>query len=358
MTVRCVSNNPASPFYNANAPNLTGQVNSLTAVLDAVLVNGFTGFTALGWSIGFTTTNKRAYLQNLTGSNNPAGMYLYVDDTGPGAAAAREARVCGFETMSAITPTGTGQFPTAAQSAVGAGFCVIRKSATADATVRYYTICGNGQTFYLFTETGDFIAPALSAWTFVFGDIKSYRASDPYAVGIIGRIIENSVSSVQEAFAVMGFSTQWNLASKTWGHYFARSWTGLGGSVQFSKMIDWHIVGGSSLAGWNSDASVSFSGTTQSLPGRNVSSIQFPAPNGADGSIVLSPVRNFHNWAHRGYWPGLWVPMHNLPLNHNDAFTIASGNMSGKSLLCQQPLVYVSTNDYGNVCVETSDTWI
>jgi hypothetical protein len=134
MTVRAVSSNPASPFYNANAPTLTGQVGSLTAVLDAVLVNGFTGFTALGWSINQTTTNKRGYKQNLTGSNNASGMLLYVDDTGPGAGAAREARVCGFETMSAITPTGTGQFPTSAQSAVGTGQLVIRKSTTADAT--------------------------------------------------------------------------------------------------------------------------------------------------------------------------------------------------------------------------------
>jgi hypothetical protein len=116
---RAVSSNPASPFYNANAPTLTGQVGSLTAVLDAVLVNGFTGFTALGWTINQTTTNKRGYKQNLTGSNNSSGMLLYVDDTGPGAGAAKEARVCGFETMSAITPTGTGQFPTGAQATIG-----------------------------------------------------------------------------------------------------------------------------------------------------------------------------------------------------------------------------------------------
>lgn len=358
MTVRAVSNNPASPLYNANAPNLSGTNGSLVALLDAVLVNGFTGFTALGWTIGFTAANKRAYLQNLTGANNPSGMYLYVDDAGPGAAAAREARLTGFETMSAITPVGTGQFPTAAQSAVGVGAVVVRKSTTADATTRFWTIVGNGQTFYLFTETADFVAPALAVMSFCFGDIKSYKTSDPYAVGIIGRLIENTAGADREAFAVMGFSSQWNLSSKTWGHYFARSWTGLGGSTPFSKMIDWHIVGGSSLAGWNSDATVAFSGSTASLPGRNTSAMQFPAPNGADGSIVLSPVRCFHSWSHRGYWPGLWIPMHNLPLNHNDQFTIASGNMNGKTLLTQQIQVYLTGNDYGNACLETSDTWI
>jgi hypothetical protein len=358
MTVRCVSNNPSSPFYNANAPNLTGQVGSLTALLDAVLVNGFTGFTALGWSIGFTTTNKRAYLQNLTGANNPSGMYLYVDDTGPGAGGAREARVCGFETMSAITPTGTGQFPTNAQSAIGVGTLVIRKSSTADATTRFWTLCGNGQTFYLWTETGDFIAPALAAFSFFFGDFRSYRPSDQYAVAIIGRDIENNPTSSNEAFMICGPNINMTLAAKTWGHYAARSWTGLGSAIQFNKTMDWGSLGQFPLAGWNGDSATNIGGSTNLMPGRNaMSPNQWPAPNGADGSIFLSPLWINHSWSRRGYLPGIWVPMHDRPLSHNDAITIASGNLNGKSLLCQQLLVYLSGNDYGNILVETSDTW-
>jgi hypothetical protein len=87
MTVRVYRSTDAS------APVLTGQVGSLTALLDAVLVNGYGALTAAGWSINQTTTNKRGYKQNLTGSNNTSGMLLYVDDTGP-ALAPRARRGC------------------------------------------------------------------------------------------------------------------------------------------------------------------------------------------------------------------------------------------------------------------------
>jgi hypothetical protein len=351
MTVRVYRSTDAS------APVLTGQVGSLTALLDAVLVNGYGAKTAAGWTIAQTGTNKRGYLQALSGANNPAGMVLYVDDTGPGAGGAREARVCGFETLSAITPTGTGQFPTAAQSPIGTGQLVIRKSNTADATARAWTIVANGQTIYLFTETGDWVAPSLAAFTFVFGDFKPYRATDQYAVGIIGRNTENSSSSINESFACMGPSSSWNLASKTWGHFIARSWTGVGGSVQCSKTYDWGKIGSPSLLGWNADSQTGFSGSTQMLPGRNVTGNQWPAPNGADGGLYVSPCYTFHSFSMRGYWPGLWIPLHNLPLNHNDVVTVSAGNLNGKTLLCQQILIYLSGNDFGEVFIETSDTW-
>lgn len=352
MTVRVYRSTDAS------APVLTGSVGALITVLDACLVNGYGSKTAAGWSKALSTTNKAAYQQNATGANNnPAPMYLYVDDTGPGAGAAREARVCGFETMSAITPTGTGQFPTSAQSAIGVGTLVIRKSTTADATARAWTLVANGQTIYLFIETGDFPAPALAAFTFVFGDFKSYKGTDLYAVGIIGRNIENNSTSANESFACMGPSNPWTLAAKTFGHFIARSWTGLGSSVQVSTTYDFGKVGTVSLLGWNSDAATSMSGSVNMQPGRNVNATQWPAPNGADGALFVSPLYTFHSFAMRGYWPGMWIPLHDRPLNHNDVITIASGNLSGKTLLCQQPLVYISANDYGNVLVETSDTW-
>jgi hypothetical protein len=352
MTVRVYRSTDAS------APVLTGQVGSLTALLDAVLVNGYGALSAAGWTIAQTTTNKRGYKQNTSGSNNTAGMVLYVDDTGPGAAAAREARACGFETLTAITPTGTGQFPAAAQSAIGVGTLVIRKSSTADATARAWTIIANGQTIYLIIETGDKASPALGAMVFVFGDIKSYRANDQYAVGIIGRVLENSGGSDRESFAMMGPSNSMTLNSKFMGHFMARSWTGIGGSVQVGKQWDWGKLGNlGPLCGWNSDAQLAFGGSTALLPGRNATASQWPGPNGADGGLFVSPVYTFHSWAMRGYWPGLWVPMHDRPLVHNDVVTVSSGNLNGKTLLCQQILVYLTGDDYGCVFFETSDTW-
>jgi hypothetical protein len=354
MTVRVYRSTDAS------APTLTGQVGSLVALLDACLVNGYGALTAAGWTKSFSTTNKAAYRQNATGANNTANpMYLYVDDTGPGAGAAREARVCGFETMSAITPTGTGQFPTAAQSAIGVGTLVIRKSTTADATARAWTLVANGQTIYLWIETGDMVAPTLAAYTFVFGDFKSFKATDLYAVGIIARNIENNNGAANESFCLVSPIVAWNLANKAFGHFIARHWSGQGGSAGCCKFMDWTKNGYQTVQGcWSGDAQTSVGGSTNNSVGRFLSNAgQLPAPNGPDGSLMLSPLWISHNWAYRGYWPGLWVPLHDRPLNHNDVITVASGNLNGKTLLCQQPFVYISGNDFGNILVETSDTW-
>jgi hypothetical protein len=123
---------------------------------------------------------------------------------GPAPAAAKEARVCGFETMSAITPTGTGQFPTAAQSTVGIGTLVMRKSVTADATARPWTIVANGQTIYLFIESGDTTTP-LATTTFCFGDFKSFKTADQYAVMIIGRTVEK-MENPHDGFTILARS--------------------------------------------------------------------------------------------------------------------------------------------------------
>lgn len=363
MTVRVYKSTDAS------APTLTGQVGSLTALLDAILVNGYGSKTAAGWSINQTTTNKRGYLQNLTGSNNASGMLLYVDDTGPGAGAAREARVCGFETMSAITPTGTGQFPTAAQSAVGTGQLVIRKSTTADATARPWVAVANGQTLYLFIESGDSTVP-LATTAFCFGDFKSYKASDQYAVMIIGRQAENSGSAINDPLHCVQLTNGPAMAvlnTTMFGHYIARSWTGLGGSVRFGKP---HNVS-SILTTFNSNSGYGpYSSETQTQAanvngynialGRNSNTAQWPAPNGADGAIAVEPVFMVHSWSRRGYLYGLWQPMHDRPLGHGDAFTVAGGNMNGKSLLTQAIQAYLSQSangESGQVLVETSDTW-
>jgi len=368
MTVRAVSNNPTSPFYNANAPNLTGQVGSLTALLDAVLVNGFTGFTNLGWSINQTTTNKRGYKQNLTGSNNTSGMLLYVDDTGPGAGGAKEARVCGFETMSAITPTGTGQFPTSAQSTIGSGQLAVRKSTTADSTVRYWTLVGNGQTIYLFIESGDSTVP-LATTAFVFGDFKSFKSSDQYAVIIIGRQAENSGSSLNDPLHCLNYPGANNaiptLGTTMFGHYVARHWTGTGGSIRVGKPCDMSRAHAAVLNSYygsytsESQTQVTNGGVYLAM-GRNASPYNWPAPNGPDGALGLTPVWIGHSYGLRGYLAGLWHPLHDRPCGHNDSFTVSGGNLNGKSLLAQNIQAYIlaSANaDNGQTLVETSDTW-
>jgi hypothetical protein len=357
MTVRVYRSTDAS------APVLTGQVGSLTALLDAVLVNGYGALSAAGWTINQTTTNKRGYKQNLTGANNSSGMLLYVDDTGPGAGAAREARVCGFETMSAITPTGTGQFPTSGQSAIGVGTVVIRKSNTADATARAWTIIANGQTIYLFIESGDFTAP-LAALAFMFGDFKSYKTSDQYAVMIIGRQGENTTAVQNEAFQQIGGAPTgaMTLNNKMFGHYVARSWTGLGGSVNVGKTVDYGKVSpnpSNLILQQRTDVQTALVDTNINFCfGRNASSAQLQTPNGPDGALWLSPVYIFHNYAIRGYMSGLWCPLQDRPLVHNDTITVASGTLNGKSMIAQQiPAFILNAIDIAIPLIEYSDTW-
>lgn len=361
MTVRVYRSTDAS------APVLTGQVGSLTSLLDACLVNGYGSQTAAGWSINQTTTNKRGYKQNLTGANNSSGMLLYVEDTASGAGGAKEALVGGFETMSAITPTGTGQFPSVAQT--GTGLLVVRKSATADATARAWTLVANGQTIYLFTETGDTTTP-LATCAFVFGDFKSFKASDQYAVCIIARQATNSGSAINDPLHAMTHegngATIAVLNSTLFGHYVARSWTGLGGSTRVGKPLDlsrfvsWETAVVRGSYGGEAATACQNSNAVIVAMGRNASAFVWPAPNGPDGAIILAPVYLAHSWAIRGYLPGLWQPMHDRPLGHNDTFTVTGGNLNGKSMLAQNIQGYIGQSANGDACqcvVETSDTW-
>jgi hypothetical protein len=355
MTVRVYRSSDAS------APTLTGQVGSLTALLDAVLVNGYGTQAAAGWSIAYTTTNKRAYQQNTTGSNNPSGLLLYVDDTGIiSGSGAREASVCGFETMSAITPVGTGQFPSTAQAT--SGLLYVRKSNTADATARNWTAVANGQTLYLFVESGDYTVP-LGALCFIFGDFKSYKTSDQYAVFIMARQTANvggpGANTQFDPLQLLGGQNAISLNNRMFGHYVCRSWTALGGSVQCMKTTDYIRVGGVS-GGWISDTSTTVGTGETWTSGRNNTGAQLMTPNGPDGSLHVAPIYIGHSYSLRGYLPGLWALLQDRPLLHNDSLTIASGALNGKTLLCQQFPACISNNqssDYGEILVETSDTW-
>lgn len=361
MTVRLYKSTDAS------APVLTGQVGSLVALLDAVLVNGYGSQTAAGWTKPFSITNKGAYLQNTTGSNNPSGMYLYVDDTGPGAGGAREARLCGFETMSAITPTGTGQFPTTAQMTAPSGALVARKSATADATARAWTIIANGQTIYMFFESGDQTNP-FAATTFAFGDFKSFKASDQYAVMIIGRLQENNAAASVDSLHALNLcnSTTPNMNTTNSGHFIARSWTGSGSSIRFGKLPPNLLsLGSNSAFDWTGQYNSEGQTTHANVNSANVAmgtnrstSLFWPAPNYPDGGFELEPIYINHGYCRRGYLYGLWYTLMDRPYGHNDTWTVASGNLNGKSFIAQMiPARINGVDDQGQAIIETSNTW-
>lgn len=350
MTVRIYRSTDTS------APVLTGQVGKLTDLLDAVLVNGYGAQTAAGWTIGQTTTNKRQYTMAAGGTGNS----FFVDDTGPGAGGAREARFSGFATCTSTTPTGTGQFPTNAQSSIGWGALVIRKSTTADATARAWTCIADGHTIYFFAETGDVTNP-VATYAFGFGDFFSYSGTDTSNCMIIGRNTENTqagsiAGAPVEVLNVIAQPNTTSLSNTIVGHYCASNFTNVGGSLAFGKHSDQYKMGtdlaGTLVSGWLGEW-------------RNGASLlwlnNFAYPNPTDNGIYVAPFFIHHQGIVRGYLKGFWCVLQHMPLNHNDTFT-GTNNLSGKSFVIQVEVSGTSAGGTGfaansQVCIETSDTW-
>lgn len=334
---------------DGSAPTLTGQVGSLTTLLDAVLVNGYGSATAAGWTIGQTTTNKRQYINNAT---DGTGYGVWIDDTA--ASTAKEARATGFVSMSGLG-TGSGQFPTNAQLAIGttpAGAVVIRKSATADSTTRKWTIVADDTVFYLFTETGDDTSP-IKCCTFAFGDFFSYKSSDANRCMIIGRNLENTANDSQDTLSLLLNTNTSTMSATIAGHFVAASQTGVGGSLAVGKHTDQMKMGG-----FSGSAGTGTSGTTAASNGLGVGSNpnqpnQFAYPNSSDGGLWVSKIWLHHNNSVRGYLKGLWGPLHHAPLGHGDTYS-GAGDMAGKTFLCQS---IMATSAVAQVHVETSNTW-
>lgn len=310
---------------DGSAPALDGTVGSLVALLDACLVNGYGAKTAAGWSKPFTGTNKAAFKLGAG-----TGLYLRVQDDGPGGGGAAEARVTGYVTMSDVD-TGTGPFPTAAQGLGGIVAALsVRKSSNADANVRDWILVADARTLYLFVLTTDVAGAYL---TFAFGDIYSFKSNDAYNCLIIGGPTEVSASEFYMGRVVT------SLGSSIAGHYIARGHTQLGGSVQVGKHND------------------------AVKTGANVGSVGVvPFTNPEDGGIYLSPL-----WVHdpttvpvngcRGRMRGLWTALHaasSLP----DGTTFsgsAIGELAGKTFLAITQIRSPASNT-GTLVIETSAT--
>ena len=118
---------------------LTGQVGDLLRVLDKVLVNGWTGVAAAGWTKPIANSGNIGCYQQGAG----AGFGVVVNDNGPNVTSTfKEAWATGWESIAGIgAPVGSGggQFPVPAQL-LTTGHVVWRKSTTADGTGRAW-IC-------------------------------------------------------------------------------------------------------------------------------------------------------------------------------------------------------------------------
>jgi hypothetical protein len=283
----------------ASAPSLSGTVGSLIGVLDFCLV------TTLGWSKAYSGTNLAAY-RAPTGNR----MYLYVDDSN-----AQNARVRGYEAMTDIS-SGTGPFPTDAQ--VNGGLYHYKSNAASSAD-RPWLLLSDGKLLH-FISNND----ASSAWVgFSFGDFESYKSGDAYNVVVFG-----AHAASQVGFGLVGMTT--SMSSAATGHYLARSYTQIGSSVAAGKFTD--------SARSNNASSLGNGGSP------------YPAP--VEGGLLMAPLwLNEQTIGARGRLPGLWAPLHQVPLAHADTFS-GAGSLSGRTF--EAVRLY---SGGGQVFLETSDTW-
>lgn len=267
-----------------------------------------------GWTKPFADGTYVAAYKQPAGSN---GFYLRVDDN----SSATVARGQAYETMTNVS-SGLTPFPTSAQLA--GGVHIVKSDATSSATRPWMLVC-NGPFFSLFVAH-DNSATWASANGTAFGDIKTYKAggADPYGTVLIG----NTSSSYANNFM---YSLVSSIASVTNGHWMARSYTGIGGSITVSKSSD-----------------------TVKSQNSNVGVAGMPYPSPIDGGLYVSPLwisEPSPTLSVRGELPGLWNPLHAKPLSTGDIWTPSSGSLVGK--------VFEAINLYSSaqIFIETSDTW-
>lgn len=278
-----------------------------------------------GWTKAFSGTNLAAYKQPAAGTNP---LYLRVDDTLTTYATAR-----GYEAMSGIS-AGTGDFPTAAQRATPVA---IPKST--GAVNAPWILAVSGGTFWFWCNMNQ-SADGAGAWPFGFGDFTSYKAGDVWNKFIMGGGWTGAAITLAVAngwFQTLnGTMSNATLAD----HYLARSYTQNGGSLPFHKTSDASKAMGQLCLGGNAANSA----------------MAYPSP--ADSGLYLAPVFVYEPGTQsvlRGEFPGLWNPLHMLPLNTYDTFS-GVVNLAGREFVALKMLGN-SGAAISEMFLETTDTW-
>ena len=322
-------------LYRSTDPGaiqLDGLVGSLVGVLDVVLP-------AAGWSIAFTGTNIRAYRQPAA-LDSPLTLraYLRVNDAGPGAGGAREARIVGYETMSDVN-TGINPCPTVAQLANG---LFVRKSAAADANTRTWMILADARTFYMWILSGD-VASTYLCW--MFGDYYSFMPSDFYRVMVMGRVVENSavtgaIDGVGNEVDLGNVVGKEGFSSNMSGHFMFRDASHAAGAIAAGKVGDRSINptligdGGASIAGFGNLA----------------------YKNPADSNIYTPPIFVTHSQGGatiRGLWRGQYHFGHAISAVSDGETFPGTLDLNGKTFR-----VIKQSGNLGIWVAETSNTWI
>lgn len=304
---------------DTDAPVLSGLAGALITVLDACLVNGYTGKSALGWAKSYAGTNLATY-RAAVGNR----LYLGIDDT-----TTQSARGRGFQVASQAgcgDAFGTYPFPNLGQSAGG---LYLFKSSLTTSVARPWVLISNGKLIYFYS---DLAGNATGGILWCFGDISSYRTSDPNCTVFIAHDT-NTIND--HRFATIG-----NVGATVGGHFISMGWDAIVHSVPFGK----NPMSG---AGWGSVAAMAQSNGTYLL---------YPDP--INGGMLLTPFMcTADAGIIRGILPGLWAPCHNAPMSTGDTLSGTTGtSLEGKTFECFKVNAPGGTNTC-NVLIETSDTW-
>lgn len=331
MTVRVYrSSDTSAPVLNATA-------GSMITVLDAVLVNGYGSKTALGWTKPFSGTNTASYKQP-AGTTN--GFYLDVNDANPNADTNKSARVLGYEAMTAVA-TGTNPFPTVAQKSTAVQW--VKSTETVVATPVSWVIVGTNKFFFMWVKkvSTDVGSPGGDIGALQgFGDVLSYKTADAYNTMICGVSTASNPATAAELQLV---TSNISLTASIPGTFMTRSYTQTGTAVAIGQHCDAHKLSTSAGA-------FGYSNASQALP----------YPNGPDTSLYTSSI-----WVHeasirelRGIIPGIYAILHDRPLTTGNTFTGGVGTpLAGKTLEVFSCGYSTGAGGYGQILLETSDTW-
>lgn len=312
-----------------SAPACSGVAGSLTTLLDAVLVNGYGAKAGLGWSIVDSGTNWRVYRHNPVSGT---GMFLYVNDAAAGSGGAREALVRGYQTWDPVAHTGTEPFPSVAQMSGG---IVWKKSNTSDSTARPWVVIGNERCFYLFMDCNSGLRQVYFA-----GDIKNYKPGDARHFFVSGGPTQNvALTSVISNTLIAGLAANAFAGSHTAGYFAANAAATINSARATTQSAE--------LAGLTSGFCFGSTMTTRPYPG--------VVSGGLDVARILIYEGNF---AERGEWPGVYQPLHGMPLIDMSLHPAAGPDLVDLLAVSYRRAVTGSvSNDDGQLLFEVGVEW-
>lgn len=306
---------------DANAPVLSGTVGSMVNLLTNCLVTGYGSKEAAGWAREYANTElTKAAFRNDSETGN--GFFLRVDETTPGATAAR---LQGYETMTDID-TGLGPF-------FSVSSYDLTKSNSASISSRPWILIANDVFFYFVVWHSVSTPGDLSAGDiFAFGNFEKNHSTDGFpGVAAYGK------TRSQLYYDGWGFYNTVNGNGST----YIGSPRSVAGTANAQCNLNYCFGGGplvqtgSGTAGTSQFLGVSYTGQQLILS----------RPFLSDKSAVIL----------RGWFPGLYAACHNF----NDFSQLQTIEYDGRIFLCIKLGIYYNTANFSYVpfLIEIGKEW-